>query len=259
MDMEVAVEPERNDYRSLEGYLKEMLGISDSPIGFHYTADPPAGAMTVKQKSRVCIYPFLNQARRGKTVYFSREWKACRGGAFYLGYKKSLMKGIGHFISTGIPGRLEGERFKKTPELGDEVASSIEYIPADAEHIVFKPLGEFTPSAPPEVGVIFGNADVMGAMIVMANYARPGSDAVKVQFSSGCYSIITEPRRLKQNGEERAVLGSFDVACRPYLDPCEMTFAASMDFLWDMTGDMGESFLNIDPYKKIRGRKARGA
>ena len=125
----MSTELKRGDYRALEDLLREMLGLDESPIGFNYTDLEPKDAKTATKKSRVCIYPFLNRARKGEAVYFSREWKACRGGAFYLGFKKSLMKGIGHFLSQGIPGRIEGERFKKTPELGEAVSDEIEFIP----------------------------------------------------------------------------------------------------------------------------------
>ncbi len=127
------MEPKRGDYGALEGCLIETLGLTDRPIGFHYTQSPPDGALTVTRKSRVCIYPFLNQVRKGKTAYFSREWKACRGGAFYTGYKKSLMKGVGKFLSTGIPNLMPGERYKKTPELGEQTAALMEYVPAAAD------------------------------------------------------------------------------------------------------------------------------
>lgn len=254
---------ERGDYPALEALLREMLGIDESPIGFNYTDVEPKDAVTARKKSRVCIYPFLNRVRRGEVVYFSREWRVCRGGAFYLGFKKSLMKGIGHFLSHGIPGRLEGERFKKTPELGEALSDEIEFIPATGEYIVFKPLKDFTEEDPPEAVTIYGNGDVMGAMIVMANYARVGNDAFITQFSSGCYNIVTEPRiqskMAKAEGKEpKAILGSFDIACRPFLDPSIMTFSATTDHLWEMATDMGESFLTIDPWLKIRGRKGGG-
>lgn len=257
--MKKSVDVEKGDYPALEALLKEMLGLDESPIGFHYTDQEPEKAVTAVKKSRVCIYPFLNRVRRGEVAYLSREWRVCRGGAFYLGFKKSLMKGIGHFLSHGIPGRLEGERFKKTPELGQALSDDIEFIPATGEYIVFKPLKDFTVDEPPEAVTIYGNADVMGAMIVMANYAREGNDAVLTQFSSGCYSIITEPRiqakRAKEGAKPKAILGSFDIACRPFIDPAIMTFSATADHMWEMAADMGESFLTVNPWLKIRGRK----
>lgn len=249
----------RGDYRALEDMLREMLGLNESPIGFRYTDLEPEGAKTAVKKSRVCIYPFLNRVRRGEAVYFSREWKACRGGAFYLGFKKSLLKGIGHFLSHGIPGRIEGERFKKTPELGEALSDEIEFVPATGEYIVFRPLRDFTEEEPPEAVTIYGNGDVMGAMVVMANYAREGNDAVITEFSSGCYNIVTEPRIQARSKSPKAVLGSFDIACRPFIEPSIMTFSMTADHLWEMALDMGESFLTIDPWLKIRGRKDEGS
>jgi uncharacterized protein (DUF169 family) len=252
------VELKPGDYSGLERYLSQTLGLSDRPIGFHYSQNPPAGGLTMTKKSRVCLYPFLNQVRKGKTVYFSREWKACRGGAFYAGYKKSLMKGVGKFLSTGIPNLLPGERYKKNPELGEETAALMKYVPAANNYLVFRPLGEFSAGDMPEAAVIFGNADVMGALVFLANYARPGRDNVLVQFSSGCYSLLTEPRVQAGRDVPRAVLGSFDITCRPYLDPCTMTFSVPDTMLWEMAAEIPESFLVIDPWMKIRGRGSRG-
>jgi uncharacterized protein (DUF169 family) len=252
------VEPTRGDYAALEGYLVETLGLSDRPIGFHYSRTAPDGATTVTRKSRVCLYPFLNQVRKGKTVYFSKEWKACRGGAFYTGYKKSLMKGVGKFLSTGIPNLMPGERYKKDPELGEQTAALMEYVPAGADYLVFRPLGEFVPENPPEAAVVFGNADVMGALLFLANFSRPGRDNAIVQFSSGCYSLLTEPRAQARRDVPRAVLGSFDVTCRPYLDPCTMTFSVPDAMLWEMAADIPDSFLLINPWTKVRGRRSRG-
>jgi uncharacterized protein (DUF169 family) len=252
------VEPKRGDYAALEQYLATALGLADRPIGFHYVETPPEGALTVTKKARVCLYPFLNQVRKGKTAYFSREWKACRGGAFYTGYKKSLMKGVGKFLSTGIPNLMPGERYKKNPELGEQTAALMEYVPAAAEYLVFRPLGEFAADAPPEAAVVFGNADVMGALLFLANYARPGRDNVIVQFSSGCYSLLTEPRVQAGRDVPKAVLGSFDITCRPYLDPCTMTFSVPDAMLWEMAAEIPESFLGIDPWMKVRGRSSRG-
>jgi uncharacterized protein (DUF169 family) len=252
------VEPKRGDYSGLERYIVETLGLADRPIGFQYTQAPPTGAVTVTKKSRVCLYPFLNQVRKGKTVYFSKEWKACRGGAFYTGYKKSLMKGVGKFLSTGIPNLMPGERYKKNPQLGEETAALMEYVPAGADYLVFRPLGDFVPESPPEAAVIFGNADVMGALLFLANFSRPGRDNAIVQFSSGCYSLLTEPRVQARRDVPRAVLGSFDITCRPYLDPCTMTFSVPDGMLWEMAADISESFLLIDPWMKVKGRRSRG-
>jgi len=253
------VETKHGDYAGLERALVEALGLTDRPIGFQYTSTPPDDALTVTKKSRVCLYPFLNQVRKGKTAYFSKEWKSCRGAAFYTGYKKSLMKGVGMFLSTGIPNLMPGERYKKNPELGEETAALMEYVPAGADYLVFRPLGDFTAASPPEAGIIFGNADIMGALLFLANFSRPGRDNVIVQFSSGCYSLLTEPRAQARREVPKAVLGSFDITCRPYLDSCTMSFSAPDRMLWEMAADIPESFLGVEPWLKVRGRGSRGA
>jgi hypothetical protein len=78
------------------------------------------------------------------------------------------------------------------------------------------------------------------------------------------YNIDDLDRLVERNLESRrrevprAVLGSFDITCRPYLDPCTMTFSAPDTMLWEMAVEIPESFLSINPWREVRGRAGRG-
>jgi hypothetical protein len=59
----------------------------------------------------------LNKARRGIPLCFEADSIGCGGGKRYLGYAKEIRPAFEYFLSCGIPGRMEGERYKKTPQI----------------------------------------------------------------------------------------------------------------------------------------------
>ena len=52
--------------------------------------------------------------------------------ARYLGFTDTIMDGFEYFLSCGIPGKLEGERYKKSPELVKKYLESMPPRPAPA-------------------------------------------------------------------------------------------------------------------------------
>jgi len=56
-----------------------------------------------------CVIGNIWLARKKKTsAYFSSEQFGCPGGAFWLGFNKPQSETIIHYVSTGVPGRMEG-------------------------------------------------------------------------------------------------------------------------------------------------------
>ena len=48
---------------------------------------------------------------------FSEGSLGCFGGKKYFGFSQRIMPNFEYFLSCGIPGELEGERYKKSPEI----------------------------------------------------------------------------------------------------------------------------------------------
>jgi len=93
---------------------------AELPITFYYTNEVQ-GAEAVKPSSKHrCIFADLCKVRTGKSLYFDAESIGCFGGKRYLGFSTEVMENFEYFLSCGIPGKLEGERYKKTPELVKE-------------------------------------------------------------------------------------------------------------------------------------------
>ena len=58
--------------------------------------------------------------RKGKSLVLDQSSVTCSGGRLYLGYDNQRSENFRYFLSTGKPGVVEGERYKKTPEIVDE-------------------------------------------------------------------------------------------------------------------------------------------
>ena len=59
--------------------------------------------------------------RKGQTLSFTQETFGCFGGVRYSGFPSEDNPDFKYFLSCGIPGKLEGERYKKTPELSSNM------------------------------------------------------------------------------------------------------------------------------------------
>ena len=73
-------------------------------------------------------------------------------------------------------------------------------------------------------------------------------------FGSGCSAIIYYPLQELNNSALRPILGMFDVSARPYVPVNILSFAIPWPKFVTMVGDMDESFLITDSWKKIRKR-----
>jgi hypothetical protein len=94
---------------------------ADLPIAFYYTDTPANEDVFHVTEGRHCFVGALQAVRQGLTLCFGNKSIACFGGKRYLGFSQNLMPNFEYFLSCGIPGKLEGERYKKTPELVKEL------------------------------------------------------------------------------------------------------------------------------------------
>ncbi len=111
---------------------------AELPISFYYTDD---GGHTEKVKpgsvSR-CLIGALSEVRKGRSLCFDADSIGCPGGRRYAGFADKLMPNFEYFLSCGIPGKMKGERYKKSPELVKEVMKLWPVFKAPSRFIVFK-------------------------------------------------------------------------------------------------------------------------
>lgn len=159
-----------------------------------------------------------------------------------------------YFLSCGIQDRVEGERYKKTPEIVTALMDKLPRFQAPAKYILFKRWDQLNESDHPEVVIFFARPDLLSGLFTLAGFEEDHPDAVMAPFAAGCGSIVLYPYLESQNHRQRAVLGMFDVSARPYVDRNELSFAIPMQKFIRMVHDMDESFLITPSWAKVRSR-----
>src|SRR5512139_2096357 len=110
---------------------------AELPISLYYT-DEPEKVERAAPRGRQCLICDLAQVRRGVPLAFDVDAVGCRGGKRYLGFVQELRPGFEYFLSCGIPGQMEGERYKKTPALVEQLLKRMPPVQAPGRYIVFK-------------------------------------------------------------------------------------------------------------------------
>ncbi len=224
----------------------------------HYYANDARGAEVIESRTRwQCMICDLARVRNGQSIAFTRDSIACGGGRYYAGFEESLRPNIEHFLSCGIEGELEGERYKKTPELAARSIQQFPEIRAEGKYLIFKRWDQLVTDDEPQVAVFFATPDVLSGLFTLANFDTGPEGNVVVPFSSGCGSILAYPLAERRAPRPRTVLGMFDVSARPCVPANVCTFAVPMARLLQMTQNMEESFLTTESWSKVRDRIAR--
>jgi hypothetical protein len=227
---------------------------ADLPIIFFYTDREDVGEMLKPTKTHRCIIGDLAKVIRGKSLRFAIDNIGCAGGIRYLGFTKDIRPYFEYFLSCGIPGKLEGERYKKSPELVKEVMEVQPWTAAPAKYIVFKRWDKIEPEDDPAVVIFFATPDVLSGLFTLANYDSVDHEGVIAPFGAGCSSIVMSPYVELKSANPRPVIGMFDVSARPYVKPQVLTFAIPWPKFTSMVGNMKESFLITKSWAKVRKR-----
>lgn len=231
---------------------------AELPVTFYYTDDPgKAQPFRISEEGAHCFIGDLSAARQGRILCFDTKSVACFGGKRYLGFSQALMPNFEYFLSCGIPGKLEGERYKKSPELVRELLNHVPEFKAPAKYVVFKRWDILEESDQPQVAIFFAYPDVLSGLFTLANFDEPTNEAVFCPMGAGCSTIVQYPILESQKDRPRAVIGMFDVSARPGVDPSILTFSVPMKKLEGMVADMDESFLTTGSWEKVKARLGR--
>jgi hypothetical protein len=231
---------------------------AELPIAFYYT-DKEARVEPVKPGSLPrCIISALTHVREGKSLSFDADSIGCFGGKRYLGFADKIMPNFEYFLSCGIPGKLEGERYKKSPELVKDFMKYAHTFKAPGRFIVFKRWDMLDKSDNPEVVIFFAQPDVLSGLFTLANFDQTEPNGVFCPFSSGCGSIVQYPYLERDAEHPRAVLGMFDVSARPFVPADMLSFAVPMNKFLRMLDNMEESFLITKSWRAVQKRIGQG-
>lgn len=238
--------------RFIELWEKYFNG-AELPIAFYYTNREGVAEQVSAPSGHQCVIAVLARVRRGQSLCFEGDSLGCGGGKRYFGFTEELRPGFEYFLSTGIPGKLEGERYKKSPELVRELMKRMPAFTAPARSLIFKRWDKLEDGDEPDAVVFFSPPDVLAGLFTLANYDEL-EPAIFAPFSAGCGSIVQYPLLEKTSANPRAVLGMFDVSARPCVPPGVLTFAAPMNKFARMIDNMPESFLITPSWEKVRSR-----
>ena len=140
-------------------------------------------------------------------------------------WTQACEKDFESFLSRGIAGELEGERYKQTPELVTAWMETVPVVPTEKRYVVFKRWDALDEGDEPEVVVFFAIPDVLSGLFTWAGFDEPVAEAVAAPFGAGCASIIQYPLLEAAKERPRAILGMFDVSARPRVPDGVLTFA----------------------------------
>jgi hypothetical protein len=223
-------------------------------IGPHTPAVPKAPVPTAWR----CLVCDLSRIRKGNDLAFDQESLSCSGAQFYLGYTTERRPEFRYFLSTGKPGVVEGERYKRTPEIVDQMDQHRGQIPAVGKCYTFKRWDRLTEDDRPEVVIFFTRPEVLSGLFTLANFDQSDPNGgVICPFGAGCGSVIYWPWMEQQKENPRAVLGMFDPSARPCVPGDVLTFAVPMKKFEKMIGYMEESFLITPTWEKVKRKIKR--
>ena len=159
-----------------------------------------------------------------------------------------------YFLSCGIPGELEGERYIRTPEMVEEWQKNQKNIDAKGKNIIFKRWDNLSENDDPDVVIFFAKPDVLSGLFTLANFDQTEPNGTFTPFSAGCGSIVHYPFLEKDSDRPRAVIGMFDPSARPCVPKDVLSFAVPMVKFLKMIDYMEESFLITDTWKNVMKR-----
>ena len=246
------------DAAKKEKFIKlweKYFGKADLPIIFFYT-DNPVNAIKIKppKAEHRCVIADIARTRKGASVALNVGAVGCFGGKKYLGFNQGFMPNFEYFLSCGIPGEMEGERYKKSPVIVKEVMKNMPSFKAPAEYIVFKRWDKIDVNDNPDVVIFFAPPDVLSGVFTLASFDEIEPEGVFAPFAAGCSTIVTHPYLEKSANRPRAVLGMFDVSARPSVPDNTLTIAIPMNKFEKMIDNMEESFLITQSWAKVRRR-----
>jgi uncharacterized protein (DUF169 family) len=261
----------------MESKLKGVLRLETEPVAVLFADEKPAGASQFLPGKSSCVMFMLTSAAGGKTVAFDRTSYGCPGGGVGLGFGNVYangfpggMPGFCGFLSNGNEGNpagkaigagmkaagaperfvdhfLHGERFKKSPELVEKFVEALPITDIPAKYVVMKPLSQVTEEEEPVSITYLVNPDQLSALVILANYDRPGLENVAVPYVAACQVVGLLSFKEAKSDNPRCLIGLTDISARRYLKKQgaseKLTFTIPFQRLQEMESNIAGSFL----------------
>ena len=235
----------------------EYFPAAELPMAFFYANDPGDVPIAVRSADWTCVICELAKVRNGGALAFDGDTLGCGGSKRYFGFTQELREGFEYFLSCGIAGVMEGERYKKTPEMVTKLMANSPYFEAPAKYIVFKRFDALTDADNPHAFIFFAPPDVLSGLFTLSGYDEPSYEAVIAPFAAGCSAIVFWAMQELAKGTNRSVIGMFDVSARPCVPENTLTFTIPAPRFARMIDNARESFLVTESWEKVRKRIAK--
>lgn len=223
-------------------HWKKYFKNAELPVTFYYSDEVTAEIIVPPAKKWNCLICEMKKVRKGEDLIFNAEALGCQGAKRYLGYSEKLRPGFEFFLSYGNE-KVEGERYKRNPELVQEMMKHQVQLPVNRKNIVFKRWDKLNEADNPDVVIFFAKPDVLAGLFTLANFDQSEPDGVYAPFGAGCGSIVHYPYLEKKSVRPRAVIGMFDPSARPCVPYDTLSFSVPMEKFEKMISYMEESFL----------------
>jgi len=233
---------------------RKYFNNAELPIIFFYSNKPDNAVLFTSSAKRSCLICELKKVRSGESLAFSSETIKCSGAKRYLGFTDKMRPNFEYFLSYGIENEMEGERYKRTPELVKELMKKQDRLKIPGKYIVFKRWDNLNENDNPDVAIFFATPDILSGLFTLANYDQSEPNGTITPFAAGCGSLVYYPYIEKDSRRPRAVIGMFDVSARPCVQTGVLTFSVPIIKLTTMISYMDESFLITDSWKKVQKR-----
>ncbi len=227
---------------------------AELPLAFYYTDQKDQADLLPAPSAHQCMIGVLARARKGVPLCFGANSIGCGGGRRYSGFSDEISPTFEYFLSCGMPGKFEGERYKKTPQIVREMLKIAPRFKAPAQYIVFKRFDLLGEADEPDAVVFFATPDVLAGLFTLANFDEAEPNGVFCPFSAGCGAIVQYPYLEKAAVRPRAVIGMFDISARPFVPKETLTFAVPVNKFTRMVDNMKESFLTTRTWDKVKKR-----
>jgi hypothetical protein len=233
---------------------KKYFPGAELPISYFYTDEVSEKEVRETKDEHRCLICNLNRVREGYTFIYSSESPGCLGGKRYSGFSQSLRQDFEYFLSYGIPGKMEGERYKKSPDLVKEFLRKNTPFKPPARYLVFKRWDKLLEKDRPLVIIFFATPDILSGLFTLANFDVADQHGVITPMGSGCSSIISSPLNESYSKNPRCVIGMFDVSARPCVPANTLTFTVPANRFEEMVNNMDESFLITESWDIVKKR-----
>jgi len=231
---------------------------ADLPIAFFYTDhEDQIELVQAPKAAHQCIIGVLTRVFKGHPLRFGAGSFGCGGAKRYLGYEKEMRPNFEYFLSCGIEGEMEGERYKKSPEIVRQIMQDAPWYAAPGKYIIFKRWDALGREDEPDVVIFLARPDVLSGLFTLSGFEEAANESVIAPFCAGCGSIVLYPYLEKGKERPRAVIGMFDVSARPSVQKDVLSFAIPMNKFTRMIDDMEESFLITFSWAKVQKRITR--